>query len=197
MTYEAETDLPTIANLCQHSYFNLDGGASTLNHDIMIAADHYLPTNERQVPTGEVAPVDGTAFDLREMTSMKRQSEGEKILYDHNFCLSRERQVKRSVAFVRSVDSGVSLEVRTTEPGVQFYTGWKLNVPVPASKTAPTRPSPASAWKPRPGPTPSTTKASPRPCCARARCCGRKRIMCSCGAEGEARACGDTIARNR
>ncbi|MFP5077480.1 aldose epimerase family protein [Rhizobium sp. YIM 134829] len=137
VSYTAETDLPTIANLCQHSYFNLDGGASALNHDIMIAADHYLPTDERQVPTGEVASVEGTVFDLREMTSMKRQTEGDKVLYDHNFCLSRERQVKRSVAFVRSVDSGVSLEVRTTEPGIQFYSGWKLNVPVPGLEDRP------------------------------------------------------------
>ncbi|AUX78150.1 aldose epimerase family protein [Sinorhizobium fredii] len=128
--YETETDAPTLANVCQHSYFNLDGGEDARGHDIMIAADHYLPTDERLIPTGEIRPVAGTAFDLREMTSLKRQMQGDRIAYDHNFCLSPERMRKRSVALVRSINSGVSLEVRTTEPGVQLYTGSKLNVPV-------------------------------------------------------------------
>ncbi|HTO30299.1 MAG TPA: aldose epimerase family protein [Pararhizobium sp.] len=129
--YESSTDRATICNVCQHSYFNLDGTADALGHDVMIAANDYLPTDERLVPTGEVRPVEGTAFDLRSMTSMRRQLEGDKIGYDHNFCLSGARGPKQSVALVRSINSGVSLEVRTTEPGVQFYTGFKMNVPVP------------------------------------------------------------------
>ncbi|MDK1490925.1 aldose epimerase family protein [Sinorhizobium sp. 7-81] len=131
VVYETEADAPTLANVCQHSYFNLDGGDDALDHDIMIAADHYLPTDERQVPTGEIRPVVGTAFDLTEMTPMRRQMEGENSPFDHNFCLSPERMQKRSVALVRSINSGVSLEVLTTEPGIQLYTGVKLNVPVP------------------------------------------------------------------
>ncbi|MDQ0317962.1 aldose 1-epimerase [Pararhizobium capsulatum DSM 1112] len=131
VSYASTTDKATIANVCQHSYFNLDGGPDALDHDIMIAAGHYLPTDERQVPTGDIRPVDGTAFDLRSMTSMRRQMEGDKIGYDHNFCLSPARGPKRSVALVRSVNSGVALELRTTEPGVQFYTGFKMKVPVP------------------------------------------------------------------
>jgi aldose 1-epimerase len=129
--YESSTDRATICNVCQHSYFNLDGTADALGHDIMIAANEYLPTDERQVPTGEIRPVEGTVFDLRAMTSMRRQLEGDKIGYDHNFCLSEARGPKQSVALVRSINSGVSLEVRTTEPGVQFYTGFKMDVPVP------------------------------------------------------------------
>ena len=62
---------------------------------------------------------------------MKRFDGSEQALYDHNFCLSTERTAKRSVALARSLNSGVSLEVRTTEPGVQFYAGFKLDVPVP------------------------------------------------------------------
>ncbi|MDX0423090.1 aldose epimerase family protein [Sinorhizobium medicae] len=131
VVYETETDAPTLANVCQHSYFNLDGGSDAFGHDIMIAADHFLPTDERQIPTGEIRPVDGTAFDLREMTSLKRQLDGDRIGYDHNFCLSPERMQKRSVALVRSINSGVSLEVLTTESGVQLYTGEKLDVAVP------------------------------------------------------------------
>ncbi len=129
--YESTTNQATICNVCQHSYFNLDGTADALGHDVMIAANDYLPTDERQVPTGEIRPVAGTAFDLRTMTPMRRQLEGDKIGYDHNFCLSETRGPKQSVALVRSINSGVSLEVRTTEPGVQFYTGFKMDVPVP------------------------------------------------------------------
>lgn len=131
VVYESTTDQPTIANICQHTYFNLDGYPAAVGHDIMIAADSYLPTDERQVPTGEVSPVKGTAFDLREMTPMRIQLEGDRISYDHNFCLSTERVAKRSVALARSINSGLSLEVRTTEPGVQFYSGFKMNIPVP------------------------------------------------------------------
>lgn len=131
VTYESTSDQPTIANVCQHAYFNLDGRDDALGHDIMIAADGYLVTNELQIPTGEVRPVAGTVFDFREMSPMKRFGGSEQALYDHNFCLSTERTAKRSVALARSLNSGVSLEVRTTEPGVQFYAGFKLDVPVP------------------------------------------------------------------
>lgn len=131
VTYESTSDQPTIANVCQHAYFNLDGRDDALGHDIMIAADGYLVTNELQIPTGEVRPVAGTVFDFREMSPMKRFDGSEQALYDHNFCLSTERTAKRSVALARSLNSGVSLEVRTTEPGVQFYGGFKLDVPVP------------------------------------------------------------------
>ncbi len=129
--YESTSDQPTIANVCQHAYFNLDGRDDALGHDIMIAADGYLVTNELQIPTGEIRPVAGTVFDFREMSPMKRFDGSEQALYDHNFCLSTERAAKRSVALARSLNSGVSLEVRTTEPGVQFYAGFKLDVPVP------------------------------------------------------------------
>lgn len=129
--YETVTDQPTIANVCQHSYFNLDGREDALAHEIMIAADHYLPTNEKQIPTGEIRSVAGSEFDFREMAPMKRFVRQEQALYDHNFCLSSERTAKRSIVLARSLHSGVSLEVRTTEPGVQFYAGFKLGVPVP------------------------------------------------------------------
>lgn len=129
--YETTTDQPTIANICQHSYFNLDGAETALGHEIEIAADHYLPTDDRQIPTGEIRSVEGTAFDLRQTTPMKREENGEQVLYDHNFCLSAERVAKRKVARVHAPASGVSLEVHTTEPGVQLYTAFKLNTAVP------------------------------------------------------------------
>ncbi|MBY5329197.1 aldose epimerase family protein [Rhizobium leguminosarum] len=131
ITYESTSDQPTLANVCQHAYFNLDGREDALGHDIMIAADHYLPTDEKQVPTGEIRPVEGTEFDFREMAPMRRFVGSQQAFYDHNFCLSGERTAKRSVALARSLYSGVSLEVRSTEPGVQFYAGFKLDVAAP------------------------------------------------------------------
>ncbi|MEN9894516.1 MAG: aldose-epimerase [Pseudomonadota bacterium] len=130
VVYESTTDQPTLANICQHAYFKLDDQADTLDHDIMIAAYAYLPTDEKQVPTGEIRPVDGTPFDLRTLKPMRQMIGGEQVLYDHNFCLSPERVAKRPVAKAVSPHSGVSLDVFTTEPGVQFYAAFKLNVPV-------------------------------------------------------------------
>jgi aldose 1-epimerase len=129
--YESSADKPTPCNICQHTYFNLDGRDTALGHDIMIAADEITAVDDRQCPTGVLLPVASTAFDLRDMGPMDREENGERVLYDHNFCLSNERVKKRSVALARSTYSGVSLEVRTTEPGVQFYSGYKLDVKVP------------------------------------------------------------------
>ena len=131
VVYEAVADAPTPVNLCQHSYFNLDGGADALGHKIRLMAEHYLPVDERLIPTGEVRPVAGTPFDLRQWTPLHRQTQGGGIAFDHNFCLSPERQAKRPVAEVRSPLSGVSLEVLTTEPGVQLYTGAYVAPAVP------------------------------------------------------------------
>ncbi|WP_377293579.1 aldose epimerase family protein [Rhizobium sp. SG2393] len=130
--YESTTDAATLCNICQHSYFNLDGRDDALDHVISIAADHYLPVDSRLIPTGEIRPVDGTVFDLRQPTPMHVQKSGEKIAYDHNFCLSSERTGLRSVARVASAHSGISLEVRTTEPGVQFYSGVMI-APMPVA----------------------------------------------------------------
>ncbi len=122
--YTSTVDQPCPVNICQHSYFNLGNKDDTLDHEIMIVADHYLPTDEDQIPTGEIAPVEGTDFDLRQLTSMEKSKQA---LYDHNFCLSNTRIAKRKVAEVRCADSGVAMDVATTEPGVQFYTAFKLS----------------------------------------------------------------------
>jgi aldose 1-epimerase len=131
VTYETVTDRPTVANVCQHSYFNLDGEATADQHQIRILADSYLPTDERQIPAGGPKPVTGTPFDLRDMKPMLQMAGGERVLYDHNFCLSPQRVEKRLVAQVLSPMSGVSLKVFTTEPGLQFYAGFKMDIPVP------------------------------------------------------------------
>ncbi len=131
VAYSATTDAATPANLCQHSYFILDDGPDALGHEIRLAADRYLPVDENLIPTGEIRPVAGTPFDLTGWTPLHRQKEAGGIAFDHNFCLSAERQAKRPVGAVRSPRSGISLEVRTTEPGVQLYTGAYVDCPVP------------------------------------------------------------------
>ena len=131
VTYESTSDAPTIANVCQHSYFSLRDGHDTSDHLLMIAADAYLPTDGEQIPQGGPKAVDGTPFDFRTMKPMVATAGGERILYDHNFCLSPERTGKRLVAHAASPASGVHMRVLTTEPGIQFYAGFKMNVPVP------------------------------------------------------------------
>lgn len=131
IVFESTTDRPTICNIAHHSYFNLDGSPTILDHEAMIAADAYLPTRPDLIPTGEVAPVEGTSYDFREMRPIRCDAGGSQVAYDNNFCLSRERTGKRSVALVRSLRSGVNLEVRTTEPGVQLYTAHKIKPTVP------------------------------------------------------------------
>lgn len=130
IVYETKTDAPTPVNICNHSYFNLDGSADILDHELMIDAASYLPTDERQIPTGETPDVTDTAFDFRKARAVRCLEDGEQVLYDHNFCLSSERVAKRKVATVKSSVSGVTMDVSTTEPGVQFYSAFKLNVPV-------------------------------------------------------------------
>lgn len=131
VTYESQTDRPTLANLCQHSYFNLDGRPDTLDHELMITADHYLPVDDRLIPSGEIKPVEGTSFDFRSPSPVRQFVDGEMVQFDHNFCLSPQRTDKRSVARLTSPHTDVVLEVLTTEPGVQFYAGAYVDVAVP------------------------------------------------------------------
>ncbi|MCM2293446.1 galactose mutarotase [Allorhizobium sp. BGMRC 0089] len=128
VTYESITDQPTLANLCQHSYFNLDDSPDILDHELMIAAETYLPVDDDLIPTGEQRPVSGTPFDFRESGVLRRLEDGVQVGFDHNFCLSKDRVAKRPVARLKSMKSGVSMTVLTTEPGVQFYAGAKLSL---------------------------------------------------------------------
>ncbi|MBB1249317.1 aldose epimerase family protein [Rhizobium sp. G21] len=130
--YESRTDKATIANVCQHSYFNLDGLPTTAEHELTIGADAYLPTDDEQIPAGGPRDVTGTLFDFRETASVVRHdADGAQLLLDHNFCLSPERTDKRHVARLSSKVSGVVMDVLTTEPGVQVYAGFKMDVQVP------------------------------------------------------------------
>lgn len=129
--YAASSDRPTIINLTQHSYFNLAGahGSSVLGHELTIHADRYTPVDPTLIPTGELAPVDGTPFDFRQSTAIgARISQKDVQLergrgYDHNFVLNRSDDGLVSAASVYEPSTGRTLDVRTTEPGLQFYSG--------------------------------------------------------------------------
>lgn len=127
--YEAEADAPTHVNLTQHSYFNLRGGGDVLGHLLAVNASTYLPVDERLLPTGEVAPVAGTPFDFQDaMPIGSRLHVAHAQLergrgYDHNFNLNRADTTLSLAARVVEPSSGRTLEIRTTEPGLQFYSG--------------------------------------------------------------------------
>ncbi|GAB4348332.1 MAG: galactose mutarotase [Oricola sp.] len=130
ITLTAETDAPTVCSMAPHSYFNLeDGGTGPVTgHELMIAADRYLPVDATLIPLGPPQPVAGTKFDFREMKRINAYDTA--AAYDHNFCLGGEGRV-REVAQLRAPRSGILMKVLTTEPGLQLFTAPDMAVAVP------------------------------------------------------------------
>src|SRR5205814_7254865 len=129
LDYMATTDKPTVVNLTQHSYFNLAGRGDVMNYKVMIAADKFTPTDSSSIPTGEFRPVEGTPFDFRKPTAIgERINQDDEQLkfgkgYDHNWVINRKGNGLKVIARVHEPTTGRVLEVLSTEPGLQFYTG--------------------------------------------------------------------------
>lgn len=129
--YQAGSDKDTLCNLTNHAYFNLGGHASgdILDHEIQLFADRYTPTDSRSIPTGELAAAEGTPMDLRQPVSIGKHIDDDNIQlkyaggYDHNWAVRGEPGTLRRAARVSSPDTGIVMEVLTTQPGIQFYSG--------------------------------------------------------------------------
>jgi aldose 1-epimerase len=126
--YTAATDKPTVINLTNHVYFNLTGcKEDARGHQVRIYADAYTPVDDEKIPTGEIAPVDGTPYDLRQWTVLNDRLGDLPQGYDHNFCVKGTPDNPALIAELYDPKSGRLLQTYTTEPGVQFYNGAHLN----------------------------------------------------------------------
>lgn len=140
--YEAETDKPTIVNMTNHSYFNLDGDAgSNAAHLLTIDADYYTPVDSTFMTTGEILPVEGTPMDFRTPVPVGERIGGYDFAqlkngngYDHNWVLNTKGDVTRKCASLKSPKTGIVLDVYTNEPGIQMYAGNFLDGTVTGKK---------------------------------------------------------------
>ncbi len=130
LEYQAVSDKTTLVNLTNHAYFNLAGAGDVHNTELWLAAGHYTPADNELIPTGEIASVKGTPLDFTKPTKIGARIDAFKPAlngYDHNFVIDNGGHGLALAARATDPKSGRTMEVRTTEPGVQLYTANHLN----------------------------------------------------------------------
>ncbi len=129
--YFTTTDSETVINLTNHAYFNLNGAGSeaVLNHNFTINANYFIPTDEKSIPTGEIASVKGTPFSFVKEKQLGQDIDNDDIQlknsggYDHNFCINDYDGTLKTAAIIKGDKSGIKLTLKTTLPGFQLYSG--------------------------------------------------------------------------
>ena len=148
LDYTATTDAPTIINLTNHSYFNLEGqsSGSMLEQTLCLNASTFTEGNAETCPTGRILPVAGTPMDFTRAKPIGRDIQAEYSQlqmcggYDHNFILDKEPGMLALAAVARSEKTGITMETYTTQPGVQLYTFNKVEAPLTGKDGQPMKP---------------------------------------------------------
>ncbi len=140
---EAQTTTASLCNIAPHIYFNLDASVRINDHELTVDADRYLLVDDDLIPTGEIVDVTNTPLDLRTNRAIGT------FAFDHNYCLSDHRMPCRPVATLTSPKSGISMQLETTEPGLQVYSGAHLGEKLTGLSGEPYGPNAGIALEPQ------------------------------------------------